>query len=243
MKAKIVWPHEMLVPAKVIAHPVGRSVEGAMPLSGGAPGRVVFGRGGVWIIALVDVMLHERVMQAVWKALRAQQKNGSVPIIVPYMNSWLRAQPLGTAPLVPFSDGATFTDGAMFETRSIWAQILEDADHGATELRIRVLNAAPFIGAEPFSINHSIADWRLYETASVLEAEPVGGGFDYLLEFGPPLRQRVRAGEEVDFDLPRCVVKLMDADGMQLEEQQVVAASVTFVEDMSALEGLPEHAA
>jgi hypothetical protein len=144
---------------------------------------------------------------------------------------------------VPHSDGTFFSDGSGYLGGPIEARLIEDAAHAATTLKIRVLGAEPFIGAEPFTIVHPNAAERLYAVNAVVDAAEVSNdadevvGFDYEVEIEPPLRERAAAADEVDFNTPRCAMRLQDSNGMPLPEDVVSFGTVAFIEDLRALRG------
>jgi hypothetical protein len=75
----------------------------------------------------------------------------------------------------------------------------------ATRLAISIQQGSPLRGGERFSINHPTAGWRLYQVGAVNAG---------VATLRPPLREAVDPGTWLEFDLPRCLMKLSDPNGM-----------------------------
>ncbi|GLK67003.1 hypothetical protein [Hansschlegelia plantiphila] len=242
MLTALEYPIDLLQCGTMEWQVVGGAVEGMRSLAADTPDRLAIGRGGLWKCEMDHIFLETREEYAAWRAIRGQLRNGTVRIVVPLVERPWFAQPRPAA-AVPHSDGTFFSDGSGYQSGAVEARLLEDAAHAATTLRLRVLGAEPFIGAEPFTIVHPNAAERVYEVVGVVESVEVtndaGGvvGFDYRLDINPPLRERVAAGDEADFNAPRCAMRLSDSNGMALPEDIVSFGTVTFIEDLRALRG------
>ena len=215
---------------------VGGAVEGARSLAADTPDRLPLGRGGLWKCEMSSVFLETPEEYSAWRAIRASLRNGVGRIVVPMLRRPWFAQPGPSAP-VPHSDDSTFDDGSGYMGLAIAAELVAHAAHAATTIRAKVAGAEPFIGAEPFTIVHPNARERLYEVSGITEATPIDGGFVYSLEINPPLREAAVAGTVIDFDTPRCAMRLTDSNGMNYEEEIVSFPSVSFIEDLRALMG------
>lgn len=215
---------------------VGGAVEGGRSLASDTPDRLPLGRGGLWKCEMSSVFLETPEEYSAWRAIRAKLRNGAGRIVVPVLRRPWFAQPGPSSP-VSHSDGSFFSDGAGYQSAAIVAELVQGAAHAATLIRVKVAGAEPFIGAEPFTIVHPNAAERLYEVAGISEATPSGNGVIYSLEINPPLREAAPAGTAVDFDRPRCVMRLTDANGMNYDEEIVSFPSVSLIEDLRALRG------
>lgn len=239
------YPIDLLQCGKSDWQVMGGSVEGLRSFASDTPDRMMVGRGGLWHCTMSDVWLETREEKAAWRGLRAQMRNGGLGIVVPLERVEWFARPLfPNVAALPYSDGAFHSDGTGFRSGAIGARLLSAAELGDIEISVRVLGAEGFIASEPFTIVHERADIRLYEVAGVLQSDPVvtGGeivGYDYRLEINPPLRDDVAADQDVDFNDPRCVMRLSDPDGMPFDEEIVTFSSVSFVEDLRALADPP----
>jgi len=230
----ILFPHRLLMPAEQDWSVQGSSQEGGRPQVGGTPQRILFGGGGLNVAKFSNIYLRKREQFAAWRAIAMQMDNGAAQIVVPYCNR--RSGPIlpGTslAP-VPHSDGAFFSDGAGYQGEGVSSVTLAPADFRDTTMKLRILGGRPLIGGEPFSFKHPNAGWRIYWIAAVSSATAVSGGFDYEVRFRTPLRERVAAGTEIEWRLPRCTMRIADPNGMSMNEEMLrrSTVSVAFVED------------
>jgi hypothetical protein len=88
--------------------------------------------------------------------------------------------------------------------------------------------AGELIGGESFSIAHDTMDWRLYEIATV----DMTSSTTATITFNPPLREAIEAGTPLEFDRPRCRMRLANPGSMDLSVVPWTfnSASVDFVE-------------
>ncbi|GLK78053.1 hypothetical protein GCM10008171_33070 [Methylopila jiangsuensis] len=233
------YPTDLLQCQTMSWQVIGGVIEGLRSIEGASPDRLPIGRGGLWRIEMQEVFLETREEWATWRAIRARQRNGATAIVVPLERRPYFAQGVTAMGSAPHSDGSPFSDGSEYATATITAEVLSPAAHAAVALRVRVWNAEPLIGAEPFTIVHPLAGARLYEVIGLEAAAGPGGSTDYELRISPPLRQAVSAGEAIDFNRPRCLMRLEDPNGMEVEEDIVSFPSVAFVEHLTSLRGEP----
>lgn len=185
--------------------------------------------GGFWTATLNEILLVSRPQALLWRALRQIANGGVGRLIVPRID---RLQPyvdgvMGPV-LVPHNDDATFDDGSNYAQPSIDVQAAVAADLRATTLQLSLNNCAPLIGGELFSIEHPNFGWRLYEIATVSPADDAGV---VTVTFNPPLREDVAAGTVIEFDRPRCMMKLVSPGAMDLDLSRLPCrATAKFVE-------------
>ncbi|MGY3607678.1 MULTISPECIES: hypothetical protein [unclassified Bradyrhizobium] len=202
--------------------------------------------GGFWSCTMSDVSLsggkglrgrdRQRVTTLLWRSIRQIADGGVNQIIVPRNEARFRPWPTGVSQSInidiPHSDGALFDDDAGYY------QSIIDISCGAAGLRdtsldITINYAGALLGGESFSIEHPTFGWRLYEIATV----------DYTdddqatITFNPPLREAVTAGTLLEFDRPRCVMRLAQTNAMDLNVTPWTfnSASVSFVEAFDGL--------
>jgi hypothetical protein len=204
--------------------------------------------GGFWICSMADVQLsgikgttlpdrkRQRAATLLWRAVRQVADGGVVPLVVPRNDAlfrpWPAGVPQGLAPGVPHSDGTLHSDDTGYYTSGIDIAAA-DVDgfvypRRSTTLRVDISVAAALVGGESFSILHPIVGWRLYEIATVDYLE------DTLAEitFMPPLREAVAPATPLEFDRPRCVMRLGKPSSMDLAVAPWTfnQASVDFIE-------------
>lgn len=227
------WPGKLLRPAKADWSIGGQTISGGATLSGVMTSVHTDG-GGLWRASLGAINIIEQDQRRTWKALRAICDGGAQPIIVPVYESedapWpvVGGVPLMELPAVPHSDDATHSDGSGYASSCIEAYLAADAALRATSLTIEIVAGSDLQGGELFSIDHPELRWRLYQVRTLLD----NGDGTFAVTIRPPLRRVAFAGDPVEFDRPKCVMKLARADGMaaEFESVEIAAPSVDFIE-------------
>lgn len=199
--------------------------------------------GGYWSCTMSDVSLsgapglqgkdRQKISTLLWRAVRQICDGGVNPIVVPRNDTLFRPWPVGIAQNafdnVPHDDGVFFSDGAGYYNYVIDI-VCASADLRATSLVIRINQASQLMGGESFSINHPIMGWRLYEIGTVImdDADPAAG----TITFMPPLREAVGDATQMEFDRPRCMMRLANPSSMDLTVAPWTfnTASVQFIE-------------
>ena len=188
--------------------------------------------GGLWVATMSDIRIRDKADLAAWRATRQICNGGVVPINV-FRLDLLAPFPAGgptTSPTYAHTDATLFTDGTGYVEPVIKVNCPAGAALRATSMVIELVNCAALQGGEAFSILHSVFGWRMYEIATV-EVD-LDDSTLVTVTFNPPLRQRIEPGQEIEFDQPRCLMKLAAASAMNFILQQLPysKASVKFVE-------------
>lgn len=174
----------------------------------GGPGQVVdWSAGGLWVAELTGIQLwepdHFRLFRAILMACRGGGEI-DVPIIDdpqrPFPDGLIESGPVG------FSDGAAFTDGAGFLGDDLAFQVEAAAVEGDGVMVLRRTVGASLRGGEYFTLLHAEAGPRAYCVESVTEED--GDGV-FQVAFGAGLREDVLVGTAVDFQRPRCRMRLL----------------------------------
>lgn len=189
----------------------GAFIDGGQSVFGESQTRRMDG-GGRWFAELNSVQLLTNAASQLYEALLLDWNNGNEKVIVHRI-----ATPLivGGSTLVTFSDTTTFSDGTSLVSGEVNAEFTASAALRATEISVRVWGARAFMGGEPFTIIHPTMLDRLYGAARILTSSTVGEYTDYTLRISPPLREAVTSGTLVDFNLPRCLMRVdLTADDM-----------------------------
>lgn len=184
--------------------------------------------GGFWTASLNNIRFMDRTYTLLWRAVR--QLCATKPIVVHRRDSTWAPFPGGITSYgsVLHSDGASFSDGAGY-----YQPIIDVVTYGSALLRGTTLylylnNCGDLLGGESFSIEHPTWGWRLYEIATVeyIDATHVK------VTFNPPLREAVSIGTQLEFDRPRCTMKLLNSAAMDFNNTTYPfsLASVKFVE-------------
>lgn len=186
--------------------------------------------GGLWMASLNNIRFLDATDALLWRAVRQICNGGVTPIVVPRNDipfaPWPAGAPTG---LIAHSDGTPFDDGSGY-----YQPVIDITARGAAPLRATAMEfdlnyCGPLQGGEAFSIEHPLFGWRLYEIATVVVAE---GGASAAVTFNPPLREAVDDETRLEFDRPRCLMKLATPGAMDLNVTTwpFSLASVKFVE-------------
>lgn len=203
--------------------------------------------GGWWTCRMSDVSLsgrsglvvpdrgkdRQRNATLLWRAVRQLGAGGVNRLVVPRNDTLYRPWPAGlphSAGLVSVShgDGSSFSDGTGYYQPVIDIATVADAGLRDVSLDIVLNYAGALMGGESFSILHPTWGWRLYEIASVDMRSDTEG----TITFNPPLREDVDADTRLEFDRPRCTMRLATPSSMDFSPQPWTfnSASVDFVE-------------
>jgi hypothetical protein len=82
---------------------------------------------------------------------------------------------------------------------------------------------SPLIGGELFSVEHAAWGWRVYRITRI------DGD---VITFRPPLREAMAAGAALEFDTPRCQMRLAASTSNLTNMGRFTACSLSMVEDM-----------
>lgn len=198
--------------------------------------------GGLWGCTMSDVSLsgghpgaqgrqRQRLSTLLWRAVRQIADGGVNAIVVPRNDALFRPWPAGVAQGVgsgvPHSDGTFFEDGAGYY-QSVIDITAAAAALRAVSLDITINYAGQLMGGESFSILHDTMDWRLYEIATV----DMTSDTEATITFRPPLREAIADDTPLEFDRPRCKMRLAKPSSMNLSVAPWTfnSASVDFVE-------------
>ncbi|KMO34705.1 hypothetical protein [Methylobacterium aquaticum] len=133
-------------------------------------------------------------------------------IIVPHQDGRGPAHQAGIVPCsgaVPHSDGATFSDGSGYAQSFTGATLAAPAALNATQISLNVpAGLAPLPG-----MRFSTPDNRLHQIDDLLGFD---GGSTWTVRIGPWLRAVYPVGTVMDFDNPRCRMRLASDDTGQL---------------------------
>jgi hypothetical protein len=201
--------------------------------------------GGFWTCKMSDVSLsggrkgvdagraRQRVSTLLWRAMRQIADGGVNQIVVPRNDALFRPWPTGIAQLsgdpVPHSDESLFDDSSSYDQS--WIDIIAAAASlRATSLDITINLAGDLLGGESFSIQHQTKGWRVYEIGTV----DMVSDTEATINFNPPLREAIGNDTPLEFDQPRCMMRLVAPSSMDLTVQPWTfnSASVDFIEDL-----------
>lgn len=190
--------------------------------------------GGLWIASLNNIQFWDQTDTRLWRAIRQLCNGGINPIVVPRNDSFCAPFPVGQQPYgnVPHSDLSLFDDGAGYYQTIIDVVCDGGANLRATTMKLILNNCGDLQGGEVFSIQHPTFNWRMYEIGSITETDET----HVAVTFNPPLRESVNNGDQIEFDRPRCLMKLVNAAAMDLNVTTwpFSLATVKFIESKYA---------
>lgn len=185
--------------------------------------------GGFWLASLNNIRFANRTYTLLWRAVR--QLCANRPIVVHRRERAWAPFPhgvTGATSKIPHADSSLFSDGAGYYQPVIDVETHGDASLRSTTLYLKLNYCGDLLGGESFSIDHPTWGWRLYEIATVEYIDVT----HVRVTFNPPLRESVPAGTQVEFDRPRCTMKLLNPAAMDFTTTAYPfsLASVKFVE-------------
>lgn len=212
---------------------MGQTVAGGQTGTGLMPLARLDG-GGLWKATMNDVAIVTASHVRVWRALAAICDGGAQPLIVPMCDKRQFPAPLvNGAPRysnadVPHSDNAPFNDDSLYESDVVSATLAAAAELRATAITIDLTASGDLQGGEHFSIDHDNLRWRLYRIRTAVD----NGDGTWACTIRPPLRAAVSVGMALQFDHPKCVMRLASHDAMDLslDLRKFGRPSVTFIE-------------
>lgn len=189
--------------------------------------------GGAWVTELGGVNLKTKTHVKLWRALENLADGGVEPVVVPMCDKRhfpapiVDGEPVYSEDPIPHDDDTFFDDGSGYAQSVVEASVTTSAALRATSLSLTPTSMGDLEGGEYFSINHPVQGWRLYRIGTAV----LSGGV-YAVTIRPPLREAVMAGTRLEFDRPRCTMRLASGDSMNLslDSRRFANPSVSFVE-------------
>ena len=163
-----------------------------------------------------------------WRALMTLLEDGVVPMIVPFCDT--RHTPYGPPGSggVPHSDGTPFGDDGLYSANVGGAITASNYPLRGTSLRAITALARPLIGGEWFSITHPTKGVRAYRIARLVVTSDGPNVYD--IDFRPPLREAVEAGEVLEFLNPACLMIKDGKTSSRVENMRTGEAAIRFIE-------------
>ncbi len=172
----------------------------------------------------------QKIGTLLWRAVRQICDGGVNSLVVPRNDALFRPWPAGLSQSivssVPHSDESFFDDDTGYY-QSVIDVTAAAAPKRATSLLLTLNYCGQLMGGESFSIDHPIMGWRLYEIATVDANSSFAA-----ITFNPPLREAIEDDTRLEFDRPRCTMRLAKTSSMDLTVQPWTFnnASVDFIE-------------
>jgi len=178
--------------------------------------------GGFWRADYGEGQTVDRADGLEWRRITEAMDNGSAPVNVRL--SERRFQPVGRQPnpLNPeMSPGAVATVTSFLNGQTGGLR--------ATKLRISIASEKPLLGGELFSVNCPTWGHRAHR---IIELVEITAGSAYEITIRPGLREAIPIGTSLDFDSPRCLMRLAAITSNETMVGKYTACAISFVEDM-----------
>jgi len=207
----------------------GASISGGQSVSGQSQS-VRSDGGGLWRLR-AGFKLRTPADMKKWRAFGARLDGGATSIVVPRIEAGLKVQLEGTETVesATHSDGSTLSDGSEYDViPEVSASPGASAALRATQMQLAFTSAVVLEGGECFTIEHATQGDRLYTIHSVVAQ----ANNTYTVKIRPPLREAITTSTVLDFDDPRCLMRLADPDSWEAEARGLRFAdpSAVFIE-------------
>lgn len=195
---------------------VGQTTDGGTSLSG-IKDDIESTGGGYWMAEFTNGRTRTREQGLAWRALVDSLDGGAAAINVLFcerlfapINDTVRAPLEDHDPAaLPNSFGASYTAAG--------------AALRATTLTITGDSERALIGGEVFGVDHPTWGWRAYR---IIEKDGAQ------ITIRPPLREAIAGGTVLDFDNPRCQMKLAQAASNPTSQGRYTSCNLSLIEDM-----------
>lgn len=207
----------------------GIQLSGGQAISGGTQLSKTDG-GGSWV-AQLSFKLRTADQVRRWRAYGARLDGGASTITIPRCEAGLKIILDGEPDIegAPHSDGASFSDGSEYVVvPEVSASFGASAALRATQVQLDFVSPVSVLGGEVFTVEHANAGERMYTIHSIASQT----GNSYTVKIRPPLREAVTTATPLDFDDPRCVMRLANAESWdaQLNNLRFADPSPVFIE-------------
>jgi hypothetical protein len=176
--------------------------------------------GGYWVAEFTNGQTFERDDTLAWRAITAGMDNGAAAVIVEFCD---RLHTPNGGEMGVAGSTQQFGDRRSFTGPGVVATTIAPANLRGTSLGIDIDSERELVGGESFTIVHPTWGERAYQVVSVSGST---------IRFRPPLREAVTTGTALDFDNPRCRMRMASPASNALNIGRYGSCSISFVEDM-----------
>jgi hypothetical protein len=198
---------------------VGSVTDGGASLSG-INDPIESDGGGYWRADFTNGTARTREQGLAWRAITEGLDNGATAINVLICERLF--QPVNAFVTVTHSDGTPFSDDSEYASSGA-DYTAASAALRATTLTIAGDSEQALLGGELFSIQHATWGWRLYRVIKI------NGN---AITIRPPLREAIDDATPLEFDRPRCQMRLAQVTSNPTSQGRYTSCSLSFVEDM-----------
>jgi hypothetical protein len=212
-----IWPYRLLRPAKFTSPRLSAQVQSSGATISGLVQNAATDAGGNWRHALQGIALRTADQVRCFDAWSAYLQGGltecvmPVPSLLTAPRPYIGGRPATAGAPAPAADDY-FNQDPGFGEPMIVASPGPDIVLRATSAVIEIIQGGALKGGELFSIEHTTLSWRLYRISRVTART----GQLFTVEFFPPCREATDDGASIEFDVPRCVMRLDPANAGDL---------------------------
>lgn len=222
-----VFPTRLFNPGTIKPGLIGAQQAGGRSLSGIVQNADLSG-GGYWTVEFGEIALLGRAKVLAWRRLAAALAGGGTSVDVPLADR--RHQPIAAAYTGTDTYGLNTYEDDAFWLPGAGEQISVFSFGGglARDTTISFITATTLLGGEHFTMqDNTNFTYRLHRITRIISHV----GNDYVAEIRPPLRVNSYFGQPMNFDSPRCTMRLDGDMEATLEMLRFGKASVRFLED------------
>jgi hypothetical protein len=220
------WPIDQLKPTDIGVHPAPRNVSGGVSTTGVE--QLITSLSTLWMVDYQRIAIRNVDQAMIWAGMDARLEGRLNPVMVPFC--------LGRRPYIAgvFEEAGHIPhdDDTLFDDETGYYQPVINVTVGATAaLRSSSIVLSINSGAVPtFGMFFQIGV-RVYQIKSIISVV----GAIVTVGIRPLLREEVLVGTQVNFDDPRCKMKLMTDEEMQIvfKLHRRASPSIRFIEDLT----------
>jgi hypothetical protein len=222
--AEYYWPCEVLRARDVGLHLNERTLGTSPSVSGYT--QVVSGGPPIWTATFASIDIRTEQQRLCWRAL-ASFLRGRQNIIIVSLCRGDQPVPAGYFDEdLPHSDDTPHDDDTPYAQTVISAEIAANAAKGATSIKMNAAAIGDVQAGHIFDVDN-----RLYRIEGVTN----NGGGNYTLNIWPPLIKPIMSGNWMEFDDPKCRMRLVSDSEMHVDfaSRKFASPTVRFVQDLS----------
>jgi hypothetical protein len=201
------WPFRILPPLAAKWSRIGASLLGPLSIDGAQQQATRTDGGGLWRL---DCSFEATSRDAIL-ALRAWDSYldaGTVEFLMPVLDLAFAPRPISAGKFIkpgkPQSASDPFSESGDYSSALMIARLVGSSVLRATSAIIGMQQGSSVKAGQVFSVNHPTAGWRKYNVQRVSSVD----GDQFSVSFRPPFREAVSNGTLIEFDVPRCVMRL-----------------------------------
>lgn len=211
------WPFRLLPPGNVRWTRQGTAHLGPMSIDGATQQASRTDGGGLWRCdATFEARSRDQVLAL--RAWAVHLDGGTTEFLMPVLDLPYAPRSVVAGKLhrpgKPPKATDPFTEAGNYGPTMMVAEAVGAAALRATSIVIDMQQGGKIQAGQIFSVEHGAAGWRKYNISRVTAQ----GGDLFTVTFRPPLRQAVASGAGIEFDMPRCVMRLHPDSANDLDQ-------------------------